>query len=118
MKATKPRRNDVINEYTYTVAWEPEDEVFVATVLEFPSIAAHGSSHEAALAEVRSVVSAVVDDLERSKEPVPAPWSTKRFSGRLNLRMPTDLHRTLAAEAARQGISLNQLINLKLHGAG
>jgi predicted HicB family RNase H-like nuclease len=118
MKASKARKEGLINEYTYTVTWEPDDEVFVATVLELPSLAAHGASHEAALAEIRAVVSAVVDDLESSKAPVPEPWSTKHFSGKLNLRMPTYLHRTLAAEAARQGISLNQLINLKLHGAG
>jgi predicted HicB family RNase H-like nuclease len=32
---------------------------------------------------------------------------------KLNLRMPERLHRQLTLEAARQGISLNQLINLK-----
>jgi predicted HicB family RNase H-like nuclease len=38
----------------------------------------------------------------------------KMFSGTLNLRMPPDLHAHLAVEAAKRGISLNELINEKL----
>jgi predicted HicB family RNase H-like nuclease len=112
---SKTTKKSIVNEYSYTVTWEPEDEVFVATVLEMPSLAAHGPTHESALAELREVVSLVLKDLAASKEPIPEPWSTKQFSGKLNLRMPGYLHRNLAVEAARQGISLNQLINLKLH---
>lgn len=38
----------------------------------------------------------------------------KAFSGNLRLRIPIDLHANLAAEAARKGMSLNQLICSKL----
>lgn len=38
----------------------------------------------------------------------------KTFSGTLNLRMSPELHANLAFEAARQGMSLNDLINTKL----
>ena len=38
----------------------------------------------------------------------------KKFSGKLNLRMPPDLHAQLALEASRKGISLNDLINDRL----
>ncbi len=38
----------------------------------------------------------------------------KTFSGKLNLRMTPDLHAQLVLEAARKGISLNDLINEKL----
>ena len=31
-------------------------------------------------------------------------------SGKLNVRLPVELHEKLAAEAARQGVSLNTLI--------
>ncbi len=36
------------------------------------------------------------------------------YSGRFNVRIGTDLHRALAFEAARQGVSLNQLVARKL----
>lgn len=38
----------------------------------------------------------------------------KSFSGKLHVRMNPDLHAYLALEAAKQGISLNELINEKL----
>jgi predicted HicB family RNase H-like nuclease len=39
----------------------------------------------------------------------------KMFSGKLHIRMTPDLHAHLAIEAARRGISLNDLINEKLN---
>lgn len=38
----------------------------------------------------------------------------KSFSGNVRVRMMPDLHAHLALEAAKQGISLNELINKKL----
>jgi predicted HicB family RNase H-like nuclease len=40
----------------------------------------------------------------------------KTHSGRLNVRLPSELHAELAAEAARQGVSLNALIVALLAG--
>jgi len=38
-------------------------------------------------------------------------------SGKLNLRLPVELHAALVAEAERQGVSLNTLIVTLLAGA-
>lgn len=102
------------DKYTYRVEWSSEDEVFVGRCLEFPSVAAHGKSHEAALQEVRSVVSIVIKDLKENKEPVPPPFSEQKFQGKFPLRMPPELHRELALEAVEQSVSLNQLIVSRL----
>jgi len=104
----------MMDPYAYSVTWSPEDGVFVARVAEFPSLAAHGDTHDEALAEIRTVVAVVVKDLEENGESVPEPFSARSFSGKLVLRMPKSLHRTLALEAEREGISLNQLITAKL----
>jgi predicted HicB family RNase H-like nuclease len=105
------------DEYHYIVGWSEEDQAFVGRVAEFESVAAHGRTLEAALREIKAVVQAVLEDLARSGEDIPQPFSKRRFSGKLHLRMPERLHRQLALEAARQGVSLNQLINLKLTAA-
>lgn len=110
---TKPRKNRA-EDYSYTVAWSDEDDVFIARVTEFPSLAAHGKSQEKALREVRGVVEFVLDDLAANKEPIPEPLSRRNYSGKLNLRMSKELHRRLALESTTQGISLNALINSKL----
>jgi len=105
------------DEYHYTVGWSEEDRAFVGRVAEFELLAAHGRTLEAALREIKAVVQAVLEDLASSGEDIPQPFSKRRFSGKLNLRMSERLHRQLALEAAGQGISLNQLINLKLTAA-
>jgi antitoxin HicB len=45
-----------------------------------------------------------------------SPASEASPSGRLNVRLPIELHAQLAAEAKRQGISLNTLIVTLLAG--
>lgn len=100
--------------YSYSVAWSPEDEVFIARVQEFSLLAAHGSTQEQALAELRDVVADVLKDLRKNGEPVPEPFSTRAFSGKLQLRMGPELHRRLALEAERLSLSLNQLITQRL----
>jgi predicted HicB family RNase H-like nuclease len=100
--------------YFYTVAWSTIDEVFVARVAEFPSLAAHGNSRVAALREIESLVESVIEELKETGEPIPEPFSRRTYSGKLNVRMPQELHRRLATEASQQGVSLNDWINHKL----
>jgi predicted HicB family RNase H-like nuclease len=102
------------DKYCYTVAWSQEDECYIARVAELPSLAAHGDTQEDALQEVSRLVAYVVQDLEESGEPVPEPFAIRQYSGRFNVRIGSSLHRTLAVEAANQGISLNQLVTQKL----
>lgn len=49
--------------YNITVAWDDADDIWIARVAELPSIAAHGSSVEAALVELAVVLGAVLEEL-------------------------------------------------------
>jgi predicted HicB family RNase H-like nuclease len=100
--------------YTYTVRWSEEDGAYVGRVAEFPSLAAHGRTLEAALREIKFVVADVLADLTESGEQIPEPFGKRRFSGKFIVRVPEALHRELAISAEREGVSLNQLINSKL----
>jgi predicted HicB family RNase H-like nuclease len=104
----------MVEHYTYSVAWSQEDGAYIATVAEFPSLAAHGAAMSEALQELQFVVSEVVQDLRASGEPVPSPLSVHRYSGKFNVRIPPSLHRDLAVAAAQAGVSLNQLVLHKL----
>ena len=101
-------------DYHYSVAWSEEDEAFIGRVSEFSSLAAHGETLEKALREIRTAVEGVLEDLEEAGESVPMPFSKRKYSGRLNVRMPEHLHRQLAIESEQEGVSLNQWINTKL----
>lgn len=100
--------------YTYRVTWSEEDNEYVGQCLEFPSLSWLASTPEDALIGVRQLVAEVVSDLETTGEPVPEPLSTRPFSGRFLVRVPPELHRRLAIEAAEAGISLNRLASDKL----
>ena len=102
------------DQYSYNVAWSEIDGVFIGRVTEFPSLAAHGSTQEKALREIRTVVGYVLEDLAQDGAEIPVPLGKRTFSGKLNLRMPKELHRRLAVESEIQGVSLNSLINSKL----
>lgn len=100
--------------YTYRITWSEEDNEYVGQCLEFPSLSWLASTPEDALIGVRQLVAEVVSDLETTGEPVPEPLSTRPFSGRFLVRIPPELHRRLAIEAAEAGISLNRLASDKL----
>lgn len=110
----KAKQKKTMDKYEYKVVWSEEDQVYIGRVAEFPSLAAHGDTSETALREIQFVVSEVLEDMQEQGEILPSPLSIKKYSGKLNVRMPEYLHRQLASEATWQNVSLNQLIVSKL----
>jgi len=94
--------------------WSEEDGEYVGLCAEFPSLSWLAQMPEDALKGIRQVVAEVVADLEANGEPVPEPIAVKRYSGKFMVRIPPELHRRLALEAAEAGISLNQLASDRL----
>jgi len=104
-----------VEEYSYRVQWDGEH--FVGLVDEFPGLSAFASTQERALREIRTVVAEGIKLLASRRQTIPDPLSRREYSGRFIVRVDPAAHRRLAMEAARQGVSLNQLVTLKL-GAG
>jgi len=102
--------------YTYRVTWSQEDEEYLGLCVEFPSLSWLAKTPEEALSGIRSVVAEVVADLQANGEAVPQPLAEKNYSGEFRVRIPPLVHRSLAMEAAEQGISLNRLASAKLAG--
>ncbi len=100
--------------YTYRVTWSEEDSEHVGLCIEFPSLSWLAKTPEAALRGIRRIVAEVVADLEAQGEDIPQPIALKRFSGRFMVRLPSELHRRLALQAAEAGVSLNRLASAKL----
>lgn len=100
--------------YTYRVTWSAEDREYVGLCVEFPSLSWLAATPEAALTGIRKVVKDVVRDMKASGEPIPEPLAEKHYSGEFRVRIPPHVHRSLALEAAEQGISLNRLASAKL----
>lgn len=106
-----------VTRYTYRVTWSLEDDEYVATCLELPSLSWLAGTQEDALRGLRDVVTEVVQDLQDNGEPVPEPLSSRSYSGKFNLRVGEQLHRRLAMEAAEEHLSLNQYVIRRLNNA-
>jgi len=100
--------------YTYRVTWSPEDGEHVGLCAEFPSLSWLAVTPEAALKGIRKAVAEVIADMHASGEAVPPPLAEKRYSGEFRVRIPPEVHRSLAVQAAEQGVSLNRLASAKL----
>lgn len=103
-----------IDHYTYRVTWSPEDGEHVGLCAEFPSLSWLARTPEAALKGIRQVVADAVADMQAAGEEVPAAIAEKHYSGEFRVRIPPEVHRALAMQAAEQGVSLNRLASAKL----
>ena len=100
--------------YTYRVTWSDEDSEFVGLCAEFPSVSWLAKSPELALRGVRKAVDEIASDMRKNNENVPQPIASKHYSGRFVVRVPPEIHRDLALQAAESGVSLNRLASAKL----
>jgi predicted HicB family RNase H-like nuclease len=103
-----------IDKYTYRVTWSEGDEEFVGLCAEFASLSWLTSDPEEALKGIRSVVKECIDDMVQNGEEIPPPISTRQYSGKFMVRVPPEVHRHLAIEAAESGVSLNRIASAKL----
>ncbi|MDP1525586.1 MAG: toxin-antitoxin system HicB family antitoxin [Rhodocyclaceae bacterium] len=105
-----------VDHYTYRVTWSPDDGEHLALCAEFPSLSWLAATPEAALKGIRQVISEVLADMKASGEAIPVPLAEKHYSGEFRVRIPPELHRALAMQAAEQRVSLNRLASAKLAG--
>lgn len=103
-----------VDHYTFRVTWSPEDGEHVGLCAEFPSLSWLARTPESALKGIRRLVAEAVADMQASGEPIPAPFAEKHYSGEFRVRIPPEVHRALAIQAAEQGVSLNRLASAKL----
>ena len=100
--------------YTYRVTWSDEDKEYVGLCAEFPSLSWLARTPEAALKGIRKVVADVVKDMQESGDPIADPIASRQYSGKFMVRVPPEVHRKLAVQAAEAGVSLNRLVGSKL----
>ncbi|WP_432908399.1 type II toxin-antitoxin system HicB family antitoxin [Micromonospora matsumotoense] len=106
-----------VSHYTCRVTWSAQDNEFVATCAEFPSLSWLAPSQIDALQGLQNLLREVVADMEEQGEEVPEPFAERSYSGKFNVRVGESLHRELATHAAEDGMSLNQYVVRKLSAA-
>lgn len=94
--------------------WSEQDAEFVGLCAEFPGLSWLAAAPEEALKGIRSMVKDCIEDMQGNGEPIPKPIATRQYSGKFMVRVPPEVHRHLAIEAAESGVSLNRIASAKL----
>jgi len=100
--------------YTYRVTWSEDDHEHVGLCREFPSLSWLAPTPEGALRGIRKLVADVIKEMNKAGEDVPQPIACRSYSGKFMVRVPPDVHRQLAIQAAEFGVSLNRIASSKL----
>ncbi len=93
--------------YSINLAWSDENDCYLATIPEFPGLMTHGDTPEEAVVEAEVAAQGFLEIYEEDGDPIPEPIKVKEYSGSLRIRIPKSLHKKLAVEAYREGVSLN-----------
>ena len=102
------------DKYTYRVTWSEDDNEYVGLCAEFPGLSWLENTPEKALRGIRRLVAEIVLDMSGNNESVPEPIASKNYSGKFMVRIPPEVHRKLAIQAAESGVSLNRVASSKL----
>lgn len=96
------------------------EECFEARVLEFPDLAEYADSYEEAYLLAIDTIEVTAEVFAEKGKDMPIPISpADDFSGRVTLRLPKTLHRSLAQVSEYEGVSLNQhLVNILNYYSG
>lgn len=99
---------------------EDGETYFKATVVELPHLATYESTAQEAYDVLIEDIEALHASALELGHPFPAPHAdfTHAHSGRITLRLPRTLHRTLDEQALQEGVSLNlHAVTLLTEGA-
>ena len=97
-----------------TVLKRDEEGDFVARIQEVPGCLGHGGTEAEALKRLNSMFALWIEDALEAGDPIPEPELESSPSGKWLQRVPRRLHRELTQLAARENVSLNQLVTAML----
>ena len=102
----------------YTIEFQNDPEYgWHARVKELPGCMNQGDSPEEALEAILDTMQGWLEIALEKGNPIPEPRHEEDYSGKFVVRVPKSLHRKLVEEAEREGVSLNQYINVTLAGS-
>jgi len=97
--------------YKMTIQYEDEQGgYYVASYLELPDLTMTGSTPDEAIKELLLEAPEWFELNIKSGYKIPLPSKPSKYSGRINFRMPKQLHAKVAAIAQKEGVSLNQYL--------
>jgi len=107
----------IATNYLKIVEWSEEDNCFVGTAPGLFIGGVHGKNESKVFTELQHEVENTIALMKKEGMPLPPPTANKSYSGKIALRIPEDLHKSLALKATQVGESLNKFIQHRLESA-
>lgn len=102
--------------YPIRIQFDAQDNVYTAEVADLPGCFASGDSVEDAYKNAEEAKNEWMRVALEEGLPIPQPKAADDYSGRILVRVPSDLHGRLSEQANQHGASLNQYIVHLLSG--
>ncbi len=109
-RKTKTPNEFPTTEFKVEISFSPEDEVYIARVVELPGCVTHGETQEKALKMAHEATEIYLESLAAEGKKIPIPMARKNFSGNIPLRIDPVLHRDIALRADGENLSVNKYI--------
>lgn len=95
--------------YKMLVEEDPYEGGYVISFPELVGCLTCGDTLEEALSNVKEAKELWFDSMLKEGLEIPEPdYLKEQYSGQFKIRIPKDLHRTLAINAKKEGVSMNQ----------
>lgn len=105
------------DDYLKIVEWSEEDKCYIGTAPGLIIGGVHGKDQKQVFIELCEAVEDAIRILRKEGRPLPAATVNKKYSGKIALRIPAQLHRLIVAKAFQTGESVNKLIQHELEEA-
>ena len=105
------------DDYLKIVEWSEEDRCYVGMAPGLIIGGVHGRNQKKVFDELCEAVEEAIQILQKEGRPLPAATANKKYSGKIALRIPPPLHKSLAMKALQEGESVNKLIQHELEEA-
>lgn len=105
------------DDYLKIVEWSEEDRCYVGMAPGLIIGGVHGRNQKKVFDGLCEAVEEAIQILQKEGKPLPAATANKKYSGKIALRIPPQLHKTLVAKAFQSGESVNKLIQHELEEA-
>ena len=94
--------------YRMEIVPNTEEGGFMAMFPDLPGCITVGDTIEEIVQNIIDAKRAWIEAALEEKRSIPEPKDTEDYSGQFKLRIPKSLHRILAENSKREGISMNQ----------
>ncbi len=94
------------DQYVKFVEWSEEDQCYIGSIPGWLGECCHGDNEEKVYHELCGVVDEWLDVYKKDGLALP-PATNKKYSGKFQLRLGSDLHKVLSFKAMQAGDSLN-----------